>query len=462
MLDTLKVGIPLTQSQHKRIMQMTAKLDRWQWVMMNQGTGELLFRRVSGLASADQNSYHREFRFDVQQTYSPDCCLTVEFSVPKFWYGHNIHLLYDFTTALKHFKTLLEDQFGMKGRGKLSDPLTWRVLRADCCYAWRFPSQDLCHRFLDSLKRLNFPRKEPVIYKDAIVFRGNTYTVKIYEKLPEFKKHDLRDMVKRKTPLEFVNYCESIADGVLRFEATLRYRYLKRNGIETVADLAKELIQVHWAEGDEPKDERSRYASLLAVSLHHLNQKGVELSNIFQDEWFEKNGHPITDGLTIETPPTTLEFNDEVFDLPAQTVNFSRRHNPIAILQYFLSKFVGANAGMQAVDQVEAKLTEAYKPVKASRLMGFWLYVQRFGSVKAKEAFGTRNYYNAKSDLKKAGVALIEPPSGNNVTVIEKDFLQNFKLEVPSTYATNNVDDFRDSTNVLNFTPRMSGMQYKA
>jgi len=462
MLDTLKVGIPLTQSQHKRIMQATAKLNRWQWVMMNQATGELQFRRVSGLASTDQNSYHRELRFDVNQSYSPDCCLTVEFSVPKFWYGHNIHLLYDFTTALKHFKALLEEQFGLKGRGKLSDPLAWKVIRADCCYAWRFPSQELCHRFLDSLKRLHFPRKEPVIYKDAIVFKGNTYTVKIYEKLPEFKKHDLRDMVKRQTPLEFVNHCEAIADGVLRFEATLRHRYLKRNGIQTVADLARELIEVQWVEGEEPEEEEQRKRAILVAMTHYLHCQGVDVSKLFEKDWNKEKGHSITDGLTIESPAARLDIFGQIHEVPSQTLKFSRRHNAIAILQYFLSKLVGANAGMQAVDQVEAKLSESYKTVKAARLMGFWLYVQRFGSAKAKETFGKRNYYNAKSDLKKAGVALIEPPTGNNVTVIEKDFLQNFKLEVPSPYATNNVDDFRDSTNVLNFTPRMSGMHYKA
>ena len=32
-------------------------------------------------------------------------------------------------------------------------------------------------------------------------------------------------------------------------------------------------------------------------------------------------------------------------------------------------------------------------------------------------------------------------------------FLKNFKLEVPSAYAVNQVDDYRDSDNVINLIP---------
>jgi hypothetical protein len=58
--------------------------------------------------------------------------------------------------------------------------------------------------------------------------------------------------------------------------------------------------------------------------------------------------------------------------------------------------------------------------------------------------------------MKKAGVTLIEPPSGNNVTVLDKDFMSHFVMKVPSEFVTNRVDDFRDQSNVLNFVPRVS------
>jgi hypothetical protein len=105
---------------------------------------------------------------------------------------------------------------------------------------------------------------------------------------------------------------------------------------------------------------------------------------------------------------------------------------------------------MLQADQVESKLLEAYKPVKAARLMSFWLYVQRFGSARAKEAFGKNSYYVSKGDMKKAGITLLEPPTGN-VTVLEADFLRRFRMQIPSDDVTNQYDDHRDTVNVLNF-----------
>jgi len=90
MIDTLKLGIPLTENQYKRIRQIASDCDRWQWVLHNEFSGDLLFRRVSGVAKTDGVSFHRELRWDIPANYEPNCKLTLEFSVPKYWYGHNI------------------------------------------------------------------------------------------------------------------------------------------------------------------------------------------------------------------------------------------------------------------------------------------------------------------------------------------------------------------------------------
>jgi len=457
MLDTLKVGIPLTQSQHKRIQGIATQSDRWQWIQCHQATGELRFRQFSGLATTDGFSYHRELRWDIPVTYSSDCRLLLEFSVPKFWYGHNIHLLEDFVGALQTLKAVLEKQFGLKGRGKLLDVLSWSVLRADCCYAWRFPSQRMAQGFLDSLKRFHFPRKKPVIRPDSLFWQGNTYSVKAYLKLPEFRAHDRKELLKAQAALEWVNHCEALADGVLRFEVTLRYRYLKRQGIHTIGDLAASSFSMQWTEGEEPEDERVKYAAMFAVTGYHLNKKGVDLSSLLSGEMpDDKEKHPLYDGLSISAPQMQLDFNGIFYEFEPQTILYKKIVKPIALLQYFLTKLIGENPAMMQVDQVESKLLEVYKPVKAARLVSFWLYVQRFGSAKAKEVFGRDSYYASKSDMKKAGVTLFEPPSGNNVTILEADFLRRFRMQIPSEDVANKFDDYRESANVLNFVPKVS------
>jgi hypothetical protein len=474
MLDTIKLGVPLTRTQHEKLKRLAEENDCWQWVLLNPSSGELQFRRTKGMSATDGESFHRELRWDIPYDYiKSECRLTLEFSVPKYWYGHNIHLLYDFVTPLDHLRGLLNRQFGFKGRGKLVDTGDWHVMRADVCYAWRFPSQKLAKRFLDSLKRLHFPRKKPIIYDDSILFTGKTYSFKVYLKLPEFKAHDRKEMLKGNASLEWINHCEALADGVVRVEATLRRQYLKLRDIHTAGDLARPYHQVHWVEGTEPTTEEAGLFALCFAATLHLNPGSLnpdhkewlnDLKSILNEQaWNPKKKPPLV-------PVPGLDFNSiedkEVSDsfkswlgvdaIEPGVFTLQERDNPTAIVQFLLTKFVGENAGMQRADQVESKLMETYKPVKAARLVGFWLYVQKFGSAKAKEVFGDRSYYYTKAEMKKAGVSLLEPPSGHNVTVLDKDFMGQFTMKIPSEFVTNRVDDFRESGNVLNLVPRLS------
>jgi Phage replication protein CRI len=463
MIDTLKLGIPLSESQYKRIRQVSTDCDRWQWVMLNEFTGDLLFRRVSGMAKTDGESFHRELRWDIPSHYEPDCKLSLEFSIPKYWYGHNIHLLYDFVEALRHLKRSLETQFKLKTRAQLPDVMTWQVFRVDVCYTWKFPSQQSCHNFLESLKRIHFPRKKPIIYPTALMFAGTTYSLKFYEKLPEFKQHDRKTLLKSKACLSWVDHCESLANGVLRVEATLRRQYLRLKGLHTIGDLLKPFQTYEWPDGEMPDSHEEQLVTILLASKWKLEAKGVDISFI-RTGLDPSSQTPLYDGMEFPICPFKVELNDgTVYERSNPiTLTFKKQDSLVVILQYLLTKFVGSEAKMQTVDQVQLKLMEFYKPVKAARLVSVWLYVQRFSSAEAKEVFGKDSFYKSKREMKAAGVSLIEPPHSRSITIVEKDFFQNFRLEIPSPHVTNKVDDFRDSGNVLNFVPMMSGYDERA
>lgn len=441
MIDTVKLGIPLTPKQYERLRKAAAENDRWQRILYNEARGEMLFRRVAGDARMDENSYHRTLLWQIPPEYETDCCLEIEFSVPKYWYGHNIHLLSDFTKALQHLKGVLEQQFGLK-RLKLPNVREWKLKRLDLCYAWRFPSQALAQRYLDSLKRLHYPRKRPVIYPTSIVFAGNTYSTKIYLKLPEFKHHDRKELLKAKASLEYVNHLERKADGVLRFEATLRPKFLRRYDIQTVGNLLFPIYEAHWHdETEHPYQPDAALWGFLGLYDGTISQ---------HEDGTEFVMHRCGIGHYDE------KGNIETYWHPGGKFTFRKRDRGVAILQYLLEKFIGANSGMQRVDEVESRLLEHFKPTKAARLVSMWLYVQRFGTAKTKETFGRNSYYCAKSDLKKAGVSFVEPPS-SVTTLDQQKFIQDFRLEVPSEHVTNKFDDHRDSDNILNFVPKTSG-----
>jgi hypothetical protein len=495
MIDSIKLGILLTPKQHEIIRESAYSSGRKQWILLDPQTGDMEFFKVSGLADMDSESFHRQIRWDIPPEYGSETYLTIELSLPKFWYGHNIDLLYDFATALETLKKVLEENFKLNRR-KLPSIMDWQVWRLDYCYAWKLPSQGLAQQMLDSLKHIHYPRKRPCIFPTSLSFVGRTYSVKFYLKAPEFRTHDFPKLIKAKVPLEWINYLEDKADGVLRYEATLRRTYLKRQRIETVKDICTPSTDLE-KQGDWPDDPDERLDVLQMIVDHQFNLDipGFE----FQSVNFDK----LHDGQTLVMPPleeirsTLLEWYgqalpesskvteyldsfelDEEYDqveferlceeeasldeddadrayleaLQGCAVIVKKQDKGVVILQYFLTKFLGASLRMQSFDQVKFKLAEVYKSNKAGKLAAFWLYVQKSGTQDAKAVFGRNPYYSSRADLKKAGVGLVEPPNG--ITEAHRDFFQAFQLEVPSPFVVNRVDNFRNAENLLNLIPQ--------
>lgn len=461
MIDTLKIGIPITQRQFTKIQLQIIQDDRWQWAKIQTSTGEIKFHRYKGLANLDQQSFHREIFWDIPDHYKEnETYIYIEFSVPKFWYGHNIHLLYDFVKALKLLKQILEKQLNCR----FADVLEWTLWRVDICYAWRCPTQVIAQQVLDSLKRLHYPRKKPTIYENSVLFTGATYSLKFYLKLPEFLAHDRKILLKQKVLLEWINSLENKATGVLRCEATLRRKYLKTNNILTIKDLTKviniitldnETLENHLEISKNKAVKEACIRMIKCKILVDLDKLGLikktylAHSNIVV---FKGNIlHLIGD--TYKIQPFDISVHGRTYSFKGGSCSIKCVDKTVDIINYFLTKFLGHYKGMDDFEKVKAKLLEKYKPVKASRLLAFWLFVQRAGSKEAKEMFGHNSYYVSKRDLKAAGVSLLEP-----IKVIDaKDrFLKEFRIEIPSPYVTNTVDDDRNSDNILNLFQQRS------
>jgi hypothetical protein len=448
LLDTIKVGVPVSQGQHEKLLKLVSSGDQWQWVQFQPQSGELRFLRLKGSAEVDHNSYHRNINWHLPDHYRADeAFLTVELSLPKFTYGHNIHLLYEWVNSLKDLKKQFEKRLSCRFR----DVSEWRIRRVDVCYAWRCPSQETAQGLLDSLKRLRYPRKEPVIYPDSITFTGSTYSFKVYLKLPEFKAHDMKELIKAKASLEWVNHLEKLATGVLRVEATLRQKYLDKKGIKTVGDLAKPVHWIEWEDRDEIEDFKAKAEMYAKLSS---SMASVSLS---KDNACEKNYSPVQtliDGKTYVAKPVHIEVNLEInnftYDFPGGEFTYRKLDEPTIILQYFLTKFIGENKGMDEAGQVKAKLMEKYGAAKGIRLLGFWLHVQKFSAEDAKDLYSRRVFFRNKADLKAAEVSLLEPVKR---VKIDEQFVESFQFTVPSVHVTNQFDDFKDSGNLLNEKP---------
>jgi Phage replication protein CRI len=449
MIDTIKLGILISESQHENLVNIVNKDSGWKWVMFNAEAGELRFLRHKGLIQADQQSFRREIFWDIPEFYEIDNThLTVEFSVPKYWYGHNIHLLYDYIRAIREFRQLIQKQLNLT----LPEVETWQVWRADICYAWRCPTQQIAEQILDSIKKLHFPRKRPHIYGDSIMFTGTTYSLKFYLKLTEFFAHDRKALLKGDAKLEWVNYLEQKADGVLRVEATLRRKYLERKGIKTLADLNAKTT--YFRNDDELKenypeiDDNPSANTFATMCILKYMDKKTDIC--IQDGRLNIHSELLAkfnENYKFYAPECEVKILGETTYFAGGGFSTIIKSKTVEILSEIITKLVGEHKGMETSEQVREKLRKIYKPAKASRLLGFWLFVQKLGVKAAKNDFGHNSFYVSKRALKEAGVGLVEP-----VKIIDASdrFIKEFKIEAPSSYATNRFDDHRNSDNLLN------------
>lgn len=451
MIDTVRIQIPLTETQWTAIYSSTKDSDREQWAKYSMKTGELRLIRVNGLAATDQNSFHRDIKWDVSPSYSPGKSdLTVELSLPKLFYGDNVRLLHNSIAALKILRTLLNRAFGFKTARQLPQPLTWKVARADLCYTWRFPDQEHAQHFLNGLKSQRFPHKQPTIRPTSITFTSGptaTYSAKFYLKLPEFLAHDAKAMLKAKMHESEIRFREHLATGLLRFEVTLRQKWLKRSEIETIGDLLNPINQMIFDE--DLFNALTPFFDPHRVGACILKHKIQEYENDPSVERTSSGEIVLHNGDYFSLPAGEYEHHGSPYRHPGGGFRMQIVDNPVEnILTEMLEKMVGKDAQLAVADRVKQKLSETYRASTSSNLTAFWLFVQKFGSTEALESYGRRAYYYKKAQLKKAGVSLLE--HRENTIILGKDFFNNFGLGIPSEHVGNRVDDDRDSQNVLN------------
>lgn len=486
MLDTVKLGIPLTKSQHAKLIVQIKGKAKPQWVLWHPMTNEIQFKRVSGLSELSESSFHRTISWDIQESYTElSTFLTLELSLPKYYYGHNVALLYNYVGALRELSKELSKQLGIK----FCDVLEWQLWRVDCCYAWDLGNERSAKIMLDSIKHLSFPRKRKTIYEDSICFVGGTFSLKFYLKYPEFRKHDLQALIKNGVALEWVEHWEEMSKPIIRFEATFRRQYLQNHKIRTVGDLVRPQYSFEL-NGDWHADPVLQTVGLEITLMHYQAEQQRPLAELLKDGLeIRQPNQTFLFGSDQQSNPTSLSVQDwakklndskqELFGTPTALradqnlepgssgcVNLNGKYqgsetrwitvrtheNPAVLLQRLLNTLLGEHQAMQNEHQVKAILLEHYKSSKTARLLGFWMHVQRFGSDDAKKLYGKNPYYTAKRDLSAVGISLIEPPKVvNNVNI---DRLLTFKFEVPSPHVTNIVDDERESESIINLSHR--------
>lgn len=147
--------------------------------------------------------------------------IEIEGSYHKIILGYNSHNgYYDFCFICTNLIQLVELFYNIK----LPDTSKWFLQRCDIAICYDLSNQDNVKSYINSLSRCKYPRRNAkFFYDESVYLSGTTTTLKIYNKLLEFKKHDLKKF--NSTDFNIIAYCKKI-DGFIRFECEIKKKML--------------------------------------------------------------------------------------------------------------------------------------------------------------------------------------------------------------------------------------------
>lgn len=149
--------------------------------------------------------------------------IEIEGSYHKIVKGYNSHNGYcDLEFISKSLIEFVELSYNIK----LPDFNNWFLQRCDIAICYNLGNQKNVKSYINSLSRCNYPRRKAKFYYDeSIYLSGTTTTLKIYNKLLEFKKHDLKRFINSNFNIE--DYEKEIF-GFLRFECEIKKKKLQQ------------------------------------------------------------------------------------------------------------------------------------------------------------------------------------------------------------------------------------------
>ena len=218
MIDTIKIYAEINRSTYDEIKAKSiVKNSR------NNSTGELLYEIIND---------HLEGSYDSRLSVRVGCgfkyhfvdkgyFIEIEGSYHKIVNGYNSHNgYYDLEFVSFNLIQMVELSYNIK----LPDFDFWFLQRCDIAICYDLQCQDNVKSYINSLSRCKYPRRNAkFFYDESLYLSGTTTTLKIYNKLLEFKKHDMKKFVN--TQFDLINYTKEIS-GFIRFECEIKKKML--------------------------------------------------------------------------------------------------------------------------------------------------------------------------------------------------------------------------------------------
>lgn len=199
--------------------------------------------------------------------------LIVEGSYHKIVKGQNAYEgFYNLHTIINGFKELIENAINIK----LPDFKHWNLIRADIAKCYNLENQENVKNYINSFRLLSYPRRKLRFFEnESLYISGTTSTLKIYNKLCEFNKHDLSEL--KKTLFNVIDYQDKIK-GFIRFEIEIKKKKLESKYNKKVI----KCYQVKYEELEEIwKEEFMKLYKISDIMLKKVNKKEEVKNRLF-------------------------------------------------------------------------------------------------------------------------------------------------------------------------------------
>ncbi len=191
--------------------------------------------------------------------------IEIEGSYHKIAKGFNSHNgYYNLYSICSNLIDIVKNHYNIK----LPSLQHWFLQRIDIAICYDLKNNENVRKYINNLSMCQYPRRNIKTYQDeSIYLTGSTTTLKIYNKLLEFKKHDLKKF--KDTQFDIISYMKYI-DGFIRFECEIKKKKLKdiyNTNYVRVRNIMYNDIKKVWS------DEFMRLLKLFNNDLTIINNK---------------------------------------------------------------------------------------------------------------------------------------------------------------------------------------------
>lgn len=220
MIDTIKIYTEISKDIYNAIYNMSIIKSSH-----NNKTKEILYEIVNDHLEGSYSS-NLSVRIGSGAKYSFSALgyfIEIEGSLHKMVKGYNSHNgYYDLQFVCENLIEIVENNY----RVILPNIEKWYLQRVDIAICFDLKNQHSVCTYINNLSNCRYPRRNFKFYQnESIYVSGTSTTLKIYNKLMEFKKHDILKF--KNTNFNIENYINKIK-GFVRFECEIKKKSLKK------------------------------------------------------------------------------------------------------------------------------------------------------------------------------------------------------------------------------------------